>query len=95
MNKKDMIICRCEEVTLGEILNAINKGARDVDAVKRMTRAGMGLCQGKSCGRLVAAIIARETGKPVSDILPATMRTPVRPVPAAVLANCVQHTDES
>ncbi|UCB45649.1 MAG: (2Fe-2S)-binding protein, partial [Spirochaetota bacterium] len=50
----EMIICRCEEITFGEIRRAIQAGAQDVDAVKRMTRAGMGLCQSKSCYDLIA-----------------------------------------
>lgn len=82
----DPIICRCEEITCGEIIDAVRKGAGDADAVKRMTRSGMGLCQGKTCGRLVAAIIAREKGIPVSEVGPVTWRLPVRPVPAAVIA---------
>ncbi len=86
MNDQDRVICRCEEVTYGEILDAIRNGAPGVDAVKRMTRAGMGLCQGKTCGRIVAAIIARETGVPIEHIRTASPRLPVRPIPASVLA---------
>lgn len=86
MTRDDQIVCRCEEVTLGEILDAIRCGARDADAVKRMTRAGMGLCQSNTCSRLVSAIIARETGQPIQDIKPVTPRLPVRPIPASVLA---------
>ena len=43
---KDLIICRCEEVTEGEIKKAIRSGARTITGIKRRTRAGMGLCQG-------------------------------------------------
>ena len=57
MEKKDVYICRCEEITEGEVLKAIERGARDIDGVKRLTRAGMGLCQGKTCGRLVMGIL--------------------------------------
>ncbi len=86
MKNEDHIVCRCEEITVGEILEAIANGARDVDAVKRMTRAGMGLCQGKTCGRLVANILARELNRPLSKIKPMTPRIPVRPVPASILS---------
>ena len=86
MSNDETIICRCEEVTQGDVVDAIRRGARDVDAVKRMTRAGMGLCQGKTCARLVAAAIARETGLAVSQVAQATQRIPSRPVPASVLA---------
>ncbi len=77
----DRIICRCEEVTLGEIKKAIREGARDLDAVKRMTRAGMGLCQNKTCYNLIANIIHAETGIPLSRLAPFTVRPPVRPIP--------------
>lgn len=54
----DLIICRCEEVTKGDILRAIEDGALTIDGVKKRTRAGMGLCQGKTCQRLVAKILS-------------------------------------
>jgi len=88
MEDHDTIVCRCEEVTLGEVLDAIRHGARDADAVKRRTRAGMGLCQGKTCGRLVARVIACETGQSIADVRQSTPRHPVRPVSARVLAGC-------
>ena len=59
MMENDIIICRCQEVTRQEILDAIEQGATTVDGVKRRTRAGMGLCQGKTCERLVAKIISQ------------------------------------
>ena len=54
-----LLICRCQEVTEAEIKAAIADGATTVDGVKRRTRAGMGLCQGKTCGRLVQQMITR------------------------------------
>ena len=77
----ERVICRCEEITLGEIRQAIKEGARDVDAVKRMTRAGMGLCQNKTCYNLVARLIHEETGVNMSELKPFTVRPPVRPIP--------------
>ena len=65
---EDLIICRCEEVTLGEVLKAIREGAHSLDAVKRMTRAGMGLCQNKTCFNLIARLIHQETGIPLADL---------------------------
>ena len=81
----DIIICRCQEVTRQQILDAIADGATTVDGVKRRTRAGMGLCQGKTCQRLVAKLIAEQTGKPMAEILPPTSRMPVRPVKIGVI----------
>jgi len=68
MIKKDSsygrVVCRCESVTEGEILNALrqNPVANDIDGVKRRTRAGMGRCQGGFCQIRVAEIIAKERG---------------------------------
>ena len=77
----DVLVCRCEEITAGEIRKAIREyGADSVTGVKRRVRAGMGLCQGRTCGRLVSRILAEETGKKPADIPPATDRPPVRPV---------------
>jgi NAD(P)H-nitrite reductase large subunit len=78
--KREAFICRCEEVTREDVVRAVRAGARTVDAVKRATRAGLGLCQGSTCGRLVARIIAEETGRPLAKVRPATPRPPVRPI---------------
>lgn len=61
-SKYGRIICRCETVTEGEIVDAIRRplGARSVDGVKKRTRAGMGRCQGGFCGPRVVEILARE-----------------------------------
>jgi NAD(P)H-nitrite reductase large subunit len=72
----DIIICRCEEVTKGEILAAIADGATSVKGVKIRTEAGMGLCQGRTCRRLISQMLAQTL--PPSDIYPPTIRTPVR-----------------
>ena len=82
---EDVIICRCQEVTRQEIIDAIADGATTVDGVKRRTRAGMGLCQGKTCERLVARSIAEQTGRPMSEILPPKSRIPVRPVKIGII----------
>jgi len=79
-------ICRCNEVTEAEVRQAVREGARTVAAVKLATRAGMGLCQGRTCRRLVSRIIAEETGQNPADILPATTRPPVRTMTLAALA---------
>ena len=64
------IICRCESVTEGEIIDAIRRtpGARSLDGVKRRTRAGMGRCQAGFCSPRVMEILARELGVPQSEI---------------------------
>ena len=64
------IVCRCETVTEGEILAAIrtNPGARDLDGVKRRTRAQMGRCQGGFCGPQIVELLAKELGIPYEEV---------------------------
>ena len=64
------IICRCEMITEGEILDAIHRplGARSLDGVKRRTRAGMGRCQSGFCSPKVMEILEREVPMPVDQI---------------------------
>ena len=61
-------VCRCEEVTLGDICDSITSlGAENGRTAKLFTRAGMGLCQGRVCGRNVSEIVAAQTKSPVSE----------------------------
>lgn len=64
------IVCRCESVSEGEILDAIRRplGARSLDGVKRRTRAGMGRCQSGFCSPKVMEIIAKELGRSMTEI---------------------------
>ena len=64
------IVCRCEQVSEGEIRDAFrrNPQARDMDGVKRRTRSGMGRCQGGFCGPYVMRLIAEELGIPMEEV---------------------------
>ena len=64
------IVCRCEQVTEGEILHAIrsNPKATDIDGVKRRTRSGMGRCQGGFCQPYIAELIAKEHGVDMTKV---------------------------
>lgn len=64
------IICRCEQITEGEIVQALhnNPPACSVDGIKRRTRAGMGRCQGGFCMSRVAEIISRELNMPIEQV---------------------------
>ncbi len=84
--REKIIICRCNDVTQKEIEDLIDQGITDIEEIKRLTRIGMGPCQGRTCIPLVISIIARKTGKKPDEIpVPAT-RVPVRPVMMGVLA---------
>lgn len=78
---EEVFVCRCEEVTVEELEKAIADGAISMNEVKRWTRAGMGLCQGKSCSRLVMGMLAKKTGQSHAEVKPAHYRNPVRPMP--------------
>lgn len=82
----DMIICRCEEVTKGEIRRAVHEGLYTITEVRRFLRCGMGLCQGQTCAKLVKGIIARELGVSPAELEPATSRAPMRPLEMEVFA---------
>ncbi len=85
----DILVCRCEEITAGEIRKAIKEGMADsITGVKRRVRAGMGLCQGRTCGKLVSRIISEEIGKNMSLLVPSTDRAPVRPISFGELGGC-------
>lgn len=83
----DMVICRCEEITKGTIKEAIRNGMQTLNGIKRITRAGMGLCQGQTCQRLVSQILAEELGLSIAEIEPTTARGPVRPLRLSAFAN--------
>jgi NADP-dependent aldehyde dehydrogenase len=79
------VICRCEEVTLGELRTAISLGADDTRSAKLLARPGMGWCQGRMCGHAVSAIVAAAGGRPdgPGDV---AGRPLAQPVPLRVLA---------
>jgi len=82
----DTVICRCEEVTRATLEPALAASA-DLGVVKGLTRAGMGLCQARNCGRTVAALIAARHGRPIGSVATATPRLPARPLPIAAVAD--------
>ena len=84
--KDETIICRCEDVTWGEIRKALEKGYTSLNDIKRITRAGMGRCQGKTCRRILLREIARYYNKEISDINITTFRPPTKPVKLGTLA---------
>jgi NADPH-dependent 2,4-dienoyl-CoA reductase/sulfur reductase-like enzyme len=82
----DTIICRCEEVTVGEVRAAVVQGVTHLDALKNWTRVGQGLCQGRVCGPLLARLIARQADCSVAEAGLFRVRPPLKPVPLGDLA---------
>ncbi|AER66686.1 BFD domain protein (2Fe-2S)-binding domain protein [Thermovirga lienii DSM 17291] len=83
---EDIIICRCEEVTLGEIREWIAKGYDTFDELKRVLRVGMGPCQGRGCRDIILREISKMTGKKYAEIPPGTFRPPAKPVKLGAIA---------
>lgn len=84
MSEKNVIICRCEDVTLYDVLEAIKSGITDMESLKRKLQFGTGPCQGKTCVPLVEKILARELGKKVGESGRITSRPPESPVPFGI-----------
>lgn len=83
------IVCRCEDVTADQLGSALatHPHLGDLDAVKQLTRVGMGPCQGRFCQLTVVAQTAAATGRDVADLGPFTARPPVKPMPLGRLAD--------
>lgn len=67
-SKYGHVVCRCETVTEGEIVEAIKRGSRTLDGIKYRTRAGMGRCQGGFCTPRILEILSRELNIPITEI---------------------------
>jgi bacterioferritin-associated ferredoxin len=82
----DVPLCRCEEVSLGDVRRAVTSGFDTLAGVKKATRCGMGICQGSTCKTILVEVLAALTGKPLSQILLPSVRMPVKPVYLGTLA---------
>ena len=87
-----MIVCRCEEITKGEIRRAVHDGMFTLTEIRRYLRTGMGLCQGQTCTKLVKGIVARELCVRPNELGPATGRAPMRHIEMKVLARDKEET---
>jgi bacterioferritin-associated ferredoxin len=77
MNKDHVIVCRCSDVSLKELRDLIDEGYHTFEEIKRITRIGMGPCQGKTCGQIVLRELSKATGKPITDLDFQTNRPPI------------------
>ncbi len=72
------LVCRCEEVTVGEIRQAVREGCSEPNEIKALTRCGMGHCQGRMCGVALAEIVSAELKIEPDVLQPLNIRAPVR-----------------
>jgi sarcosine oxidase subunit beta len=88
---KKVILCRCEDVTLADVEQAVAAGYTEVEEVKRYTGFGTGPCQGKECQRAVALTIAAAAGRAPAELRPFTTRPPLVPTELRILAAGADH----
>ncbi|CAN1549794.1 HcaD Uncharacterized NAD(FAD)-dependent dehydrogenases [Rhabdaerophilaceae bacterium] len=86
----DVIVCRCEEVTAGDVRRLITRGTQGPNQMKAFTRAGMGPCQGRSCGLTLTALFADQTGRLPESIGHLRLRAPVKPITVGQMAGLAQ-----
>ena len=82
----DTIVCRCESLSLQEVESAAIASVGSAGALKRVTRAGMGKCQGRYCGPVMSALIARRSGRPADEFGGFAPQVPYKPTEISVLA---------
>jgi hydrogen cyanide synthase HcnB len=78
----DLVICRCEEVTAGELRAAVrDAGVIEINRLKALTRVGMGRCQGRTCGAAAAEVLAHACGREVDQVGRLRAQAPLKPIP--------------
>jgi len=84
---KRSIVCRCEDISEEDVIQAIEEGFTDIEELRKKLRIGMGPCQGRVCIQLVTRILERKTGKKITQIQLPTVRPPLVPVSLGTLAS--------
>lgn len=83
----DMVICRCEEIRVGQLREAIRfYGVSEINRLKAVCRVGMGRCQGRVCGAAAIELLAHETGMDVAQVGRLRAQAPIKPVPVSAFA---------
>lgn len=86
IDQDDIVVCRCEEISISEIREWIAKGYHTFDELKRVLRVGMGPCQGRGCRDIILRELSRATCKPLTEIAPGMIRPPVKPIKLGLCA---------
>jgi NADPH-dependent 2,4-dienoyl-CoA reductase/sulfur reductase-like enzyme len=86
----DLIVCRCEEITAGELRACVrDTGTRELNRLKALTRIGMGRCQGRMCAPAAARLLAEAAGCALPDVGRLRGQAPVKPLPIHLLRDAV------
>lgn len=86
MDSKEVMICRCHDITEQNVIDAIHAGFDELELLRRYLHLGMGPCQGRVCIAMVQRILQQQTGKTVDEIGFPTVRPPISNMPAKLLA---------
>ncbi|KQV40825.1 MULTISPECIES: NAD(P)/FAD-dependent oxidoreductase [unclassified Rhizobium] len=92
--EEDVIVCRCEEVSVGAIRAAADSGVAGPNQLKTMLRCGMGPCQGRMCAATVTEILADAQQRPPTEVGTYRLRPPIKPVPLSEIA-ALPHTPDA
>lgn len=90
---ENTIICRCSDLSLKEIRDLIEDGYTTVEEIKRISRAGMGSCQGRTCSQLIMREIAKITGKKISEQKDSVTRPPTIGIKLKTIADGSEDND--
>lgn len=93
-DEENTIVCRCEDITLNEIGDLIAHGFKTMDELKRISKCGMGPCQGRTCRQVVMREIAKATGKDIRDVNVSTFRPPAENIKLGILAEAGEAKNE-
>lgn len=80
MDKSNVYLCRCENLTLEALHKMLDDGSFSMEEIKRSTRCTMGPCQGRTCRELIAKEIAKYHALKIEDIDMPTYRAPIKPI---------------
>lgn len=83
------IVCRCNDVTLEEVIQALEEGVNDLETLKRKLKIGMGPCQGRTCIPLVLGIVGRRLRRKPEELMIPHVRAPIVPIPINMLLKSV------
>ncbi|CAB3808210.1 Hydrogen cyanide synthase subunit HcnB [Paraburkholderia caffeinitolerans] len=90
----ETIVCRCEEITAGEIRELARLGCQGPNQMKAFTRCGMGPCQGRWCGTTVGELIAEVQQRDVADVGHYRIRAPIKPITVGEMADALELADD-
>lgn len=79
-----LILCRCEEVSVGDVRAVVDEGHWEINRVKAHCRVGMGRCQGRMCGLAAAEIVAERSGRAIENVGRLRGQAPIKPLPFGV-----------